>query len=208
MRYAPAHKQRSREAIVEAAGRVFRRLGYDGASVDSIMGEAGLTRGGFYAHFDSKEDLFAEVVRRSVKDAESVREKGLEGLDDAAWAIGLVERYLSKAHERSVERGCPIPPLISELSRSGEAPRRAFAAAHQTLTDRIAERLGGGRAGHDLARALVAVSVGGVALARAMPDERTAGRILSACRRHARALIEARGDVDDAPADAPVGGAR
>jgi TetR/AcrR family transcriptional repressor of nem operon len=192
MRYSPEHKRRTREAIVEAAGRVFRRAGYDGAGVGEIMSEAGLTHGGFYAHFDSKEDLFTEVVRRSVKDAERTREQGLEDLDGVEWAMGLFERYLSMGHRSAVEQGCPMPPLISELARTGEQPRRAFGRAFRTLVDRIAERLGerGDAEARDLATALVSMAVGGVALSRAMPGDRSAERILRACRAHARESLE------------------
>lgn len=67
MPYSPAHKARTRERIVESARHLFNRCGFAGVSIDEIMAEAGLTRGGFYNHFGAKEELYAEVVNEEAK---------------------------------------------------------------------------------------------------------------------------------------------
>ena len=89
MRYAPDHKEKTRARILEAAGKVFRRQGYHSAGVDKVMEEAGLTAGGFYAHFDSKQALLAEAVTIAASEATRKIEAGLEELSGCEWTRGL-----------------------------------------------------------------------------------------------------------------------
>jgi len=194
MRYPKGHKERTRRAIVEAASRVFRRRGYAEAGVDGLAAEAGVTSGAFYGHFRSKEELLTEVVRTSVARAEATREAGLEGLEGAAWVTGLLRRYLSPEHWRAVEEGCPIPTLVSELSRAGQGPREAFAEAVEALVERMTERLGEGPAVRETVLAGLALAVGGMALARAVGDEDLGEEVLGACRgRGVEAIVPTEG---------------
>jgi TetR/AcrR family transcriptional repressor of nem operon len=146
------------------------------------MAEAGLTSGAFYGHFRGKEDLLTEVVRQSVKQAEHVRESGLQDLDGRDWVAGLLRRYLSLEHWRAIEQGCPIPTLVSELSRAGRGPKRAFANAVQKLLDRIESRLADDPRQRERALAGLALAVGGMSLARAVGSRTLAAELLDACR--------------------------
>lgn len=157
-------KQRTHERILVSAGRVFRRKGYAGAGVDAVMGEAGLTHGGFYAHFDGKEALFAETVTRALGRTVEIMEKEAGDREGVAWLRVAVRRYLSRPHLEAVEEGCPMPALVSELGRAGDAP-------------------GPGLEPDDRALATVALCVGGISMARAVKDPALADRILAACRK-------------------------
>ena len=177
-------KQRTRERILASAGRVFRRKGYAGSGVDELMREAGLTHGGFYAHFASKEALFAEAVVRALGRTVELMEKEAGDLEGVAWLRGAVGRYLSRAHLEAVEEGCPMPALVSELGRAGDAPREAFEARMLELLADVEDKVppGPGLQPADRTLATVALCVGGVSLARAVKDPALADRILRACR--------------------------
>lgn len=177
MRYPPERKEQTRQAILAAAGRVFRRLGYAGAGVDAIMAEAGLTAGGFYAHFASKEALFAEMF------AQALAQTTLGGAapSEPDWLATLVQRYLSPGHRDTVEQGCPLPPLLADLSRAGDAARAAFEEHLRAALARMQEQLAPGTP----AAALLALMVGGLTLARAVGGA-FAADILTACRAFAR----------------------
>lgn len=173
MRYTPEHKERTRERILSAAGELFRREGFAGASVDRVMRAAGLTVGGFYAHFDSKQDLFIETLRRTLAQR---RRRWLEGLEDLRgdeFLRHFVRRYLSRIHRDSVEEGCPLPSVLSEIARGEPELRRALAEEIEKLLDEVVPRLDGPGARQ---RALGALGTcfGALALSRA-----TAGTPLS-----------------------------
>jgi TetR/AcrR family transcriptional repressor of nem operon len=147
MRYPPDHKRQTRQRILVAAGVVFRRRGFSAAGVDEIMQEAELTAGGFYAHFRSKEELFAaafleqlhqsQTLSGDAPSSEAVDIRGAEvGPGDVGPSDvgprrgerlrGMARRYLSRAHRCRIEQGCPLPPLLADLPRQDVAMRREF----------------------------------------------------------------------------------
>lgn len=187
MRYPPGRKDETRRRILAAAAAVFRRDGLQAGSVDKVMAEAGLTPGGFYAHFASKEALFAEALASALRQARLLRGEGLEGEPSGPDAVRAVAaKYLSPAHRRAVEAGCPMPPLLSELARAGEPARRAFQAELEDLAAALETLLSEGGDGAatppDRPLALLALLVGGLTLSRAVADEAVADRVLDACR--------------------------
>lgn len=186
MRYPPEHKARTRERILEAAGRVFRRDGYHAAGVDKIMAEAGLTAGGFYAHFASKEELLLEMLRRALP--QQLPHPTATG---RAAVAAYIERYLSAAHRDHPEAGCPVPPLLSELSRTGDRQKENFEELLVTLQSGLATHLeeAGEPNADRRALALLALCVGGLALSRALPDSATSEQLLAACRELALASL-------------------
>jgi TetR/AcrR family transcriptional regulator, transcriptional repressor for nem operon len=191
MRYAPDHKEKTRARILGAAGRVFRRHGYHAAGVDKVMEEAGLTAGGFYAHFESKQALLAEAVTCAAAEAIGRSEEGLEGLSGGEWIDAFLGRYLSMEHRRVIEDGCPVVALISEVSRADETVKQSFEAIVRALESKLASHASGGDTAHAEERALAALSlcVGGLGLARAVCDEGLAERILDSCRKQAKEML-------------------
>src|SRR5882757_6485383 len=107
MRYPAGHKEQTRAKILRAAAKVFRREGYHAAGVDKVMEEAGLTAGGFYAHFGSKEALLAETLTPAAAEAGVPLDEGLEAVAGRARLQAFVESYLSRAHLHRTEDGCP-----------------------------------------------------------------------------------------------------
>src|SRR3954470_847454 len=114
MRYSKDHKQATRQRIVEAAGRRFKEDGIDGAGVATVMAEAGLTNGAFYAHFKSKEDLVANVLADQLR---AQRESFDAGPSDRAGLETFIRAYLSPEHRDERAEGCPSAALLDEVVR-------------------------------------------------------------------------------------------
>jgi TetR/AcrR family transcriptional repressor of nem operon len=146
MRYAAGHKEKTRLKIVRAAGKVFRREGYHAAGVDKVMEEAGLTSGGFYAHFASKEALLAVALEPAAAEVGARRDKELEGTSSRASVQAFIEGYLSPGHMRNTEEGCPLPALASDVARAGRTAREGFEAVVRRFAARnrrpVRRRLG------------------------------------------------------------------
>jgi TetR/AcrR family transcriptional repressor of nem operon len=193
MRYAPDHKEKTRARILEAAGRVFRRQGFHAAGVDRVMEEAGLTSGGFYAHFDSKQALLAEALTQAGAETGSRLDAGLRGLAGRAWVDAFLARYLAPSHRKAMEQGCPLAALVSEVARADGPARESFEAMVRELAARLSDQARGeGRGpGPSDGRALAALAlcVGGLGLARAVRDESLADQILEACRDSAGEIL-------------------
>ncbi len=191
MRYPAGHKQESRHKILNAAAELFRRHGIDATGVDSVMAAAGLTAGGFYAHFRSKEALIAAAVDTAGEKAAErwfaplARERG------PAWSRAFVERYLSEEHRDDRSSGCLVPSLAADVSRAGTTPRRHFERRLRGFFAVVVEQAGATTA-RERERALgaIALCVGGVLLSRVVVDRKLSGEILSACRASARQLLE------------------
>jgi TetR/AcrR family transcriptional repressor of nem operon len=187
MRYSREHKQQTHERILAAAGKVFREHGYTGAGIDSIMDEAGLTPGGFYAHFASKEALLAETIVYALRQVNAQFLQELEDREGLDWLRSLVTLYLSKRHCDAVAEGCAIPTLISELGRAGPKAKKAFESYLRAFLRKIQQKLATmeGQAATDRALATLALCVGGLALARAVESPGLSKQILKACREFA-----------------------
>ncbi len=169
-------KALTREAILESAARLLRERGLAGSSVQEVMGGAGLTVGGFYAHFDSKEALFEETLRRSARET---WEKLLSGPEPV---LTLIRNYLSRSH-RDQPR-CPMPATVADVTRDGQpAIREAF--SHEL--ERYVESLAAELPERSQALALVALLFGGLSLARALgPDDPLSDEMLASCRKFAK----------------------
>jgi TetR/AcrR family transcriptional regulator, transcriptional repressor for nem operon len=195
MRYASGHKEQTRAKILQAAGKVFRRQGYHAAGVDKVMEEAGLTAGGFYAHFGSKEALLAETLAPAAAETGAWRDQQLEGMTGRAWVEAFVDRYLSPSHRSKAEDGCPLPALVSEIARAGVPVKASFEAIVRDLAARLEGHAGGVLSG-DRALAILALCVGGLGVARSVQDEALGERILAACRDLAKEGLVADDDAD------------
>ena len=180
MRYSNDHKAKTRERVLREAARELRAKGRENVPVARVMERAGLTHGGFYAHFSSKDDLVAEAVGAMFDDARARLAAVAE--DEPRRALrAYIDFYLSAAHRDNPERGCPLPALSGDLARADPAARERFGAGVQGLSDRLAERLRAiGRATPDAdASAILTQMVGAVALARAVADPAQSDAILA-----------------------------
>jgi TetR/AcrR family transcriptional regulator, transcriptional repressor for nem operon len=177
MRRTNEHKAETRQHIVDAAGRLFRQHGIDAVGVDAIMHAAGLTHGGFYGHFPSKEALVAEVAAASLARS-AARWDRIAGEDPPGAALQrIVGPYLDPAHVAEVEGGCVLTTLGPEVARRPEA-RPGIAASVRVMADALGRCLPGA----DRAQALAALStmVGAVVLARLADSPDLAKAILAA----------------------------
>jgi AcrR family transcriptional regulator len=196
-RYAPDHKQATRERIVAAAGRRFKNSGVDGSGIAGVMADAGLTNGAFYAHFGSKDDLLAAVVSEQL----AAQRDTIASLPDTPEALaGFVDDYLSRAHRDAPADGCPSAALLLDVSRAAEPIRAAYAAGLEAIIDVVATRLDppDAAAARPKAVGLLALLVGALQLARALRDEANADEVLRAGRVQAAVLL-------GHPADTPGG---
>jgi len=158
-------KRRTHDRILAAAGRIVRKNGLAAASVSRVMHGAGLTIGGFYAHFRSKRAMDAEVVQATLGDA------------SVPWSI---DRYLTAAHRDNVEKGCAFPAMLSEVARADQPTRMALARAIDGRARELARAMPGrrGAAARQRALAALAICVGGLTLARAMRGHKASDEVL------------------------------
>src|SRR5438046_8951826 len=137
-RYGKEHKQATRQRIIEAAGARLKRDGVHGSGIATLMADAGLTNGAFYAHFDSKEDLVANAVAeqlRAQRESFSAQPPGRAGLEQ------IVRGYLSAQHRDNPEGGCTSAALLDEIGRAADAIKRAYTEGVLVVIDDIAARL-------------------------------------------------------------------
>jgi len=177
-------KQRSHATILESASRLLRERGISGASVADVMKGAGLTVGGFYAHFASKEAMIDAAMRRT---ARAMRDRLFGKLEDKPPADRgeiVLKRYLSAAHRDDLRDGCSLPAVVGEVSTSATEHR---AALHEQI-DAFAAELEDHLPTHPqvsrrhLALGLVALMYGGLTLSRALRGTELSDEVLRACR--------------------------
>jgi TetR/AcrR family transcriptional repressor of nem operon len=183
---APSRKEATHERIVETAARAIRRSGYGGPGVADIMKEAGLTHGGFYAHFESREGMLAEAADRAGADTVAF----LAGVAAAAppkqELDAMLRAYLSKEHVESAETGCAVAALGSEMPRQAPKVRRAATHRIKEMIDLVARQLPDwGRPGaHERALVTVATALGALILARAVDDPKLSDAVRRAALNH------------------------
>jgi TetR/AcrR family transcriptional regulator, transcriptional repressor for nem operon len=177
MRVTREKAAENRERIVATAARLFRDNGFDGVGIDAIMEAAGLTHGGFYRHFRSKDDLAAEAVTHGLA-AGAARHAAVPSLE------ALVSGYLSPQHRANRNNGCVIAALGSDMARQGKQVRRALTASVRAEIDRLAGWTDGSNAvaRRQVAIATLAGMVGALILARAVEDVALSDEILAAGR--------------------------
>ncbi len=179
MREASQRKTETRQRILDAAGALFRQHGIDAVGVDAVMHAAGLTHGGFYAHFASKEALVSQAAAEALARSAARWERVSQDPDHAAALAKIVGAYLDPAHIGAVETGCVLPALGPEVARRPEA--------RAGITDSIRRMLGAldrcrPDEGPDGAMAALSCMVGAVLLARLSDDNALAEALLSAAK--------------------------
>ena len=183
-------KELTHERIVEVASRAIRRSGYDGTGVADIMKEAGLTHGGFYAHFDSREAMLAEAADRAGADSIALLARVAASVPPEKALHTLIKAYLSPAHP--VETGCPLAALGSEMPRQAPEVRRAATRRTKEMIDLVARQSPewGQPGAHERSLVTVATLVGAMVLARAVDDP----QLSDAMRRAALDHLVAQGE--------------
>jgi TetR/AcrR family transcriptional regulator, transcriptional repressor for nem operon len=176
MRYEKGHKEATRQRIVEIAAAEFRRNGIEGIGVADLMAKAGLTHGGFYSHFKSKEDL----VRAAMHEAAS--KSGFRRIAEEGGSLEeLVRTYLRPELCDAPERGCAIAALVSEIGRHSLDTRKELTASVERLTGIIAERLPKGATHRrKTAIGIFSAMMGALQLARSVSDKELSKQILEA----------------------------
>jgi AcrR family transcriptional regulator len=187
MPYTKEHKQRTREKIVDTARRLFNRHGFNGVSIDEIMADAGLTRGGFYNHFSTKEELYAEVVQQVLSCREGEGASYADGTQPRSSGGEFIAAYLSQAHFADRDNGCPLMALPSDVARGGEPVRRAYRQVLEYMIEHLQDGVPGSKA-RQRAMAVAALCIGGMAVARAIDDVRLAHEIREAAKAMALSL--------------------
>lgn len=180
-----SRKEITHERIVEVAARAIRRSGYHGTGVADIMKEAGLTHGGFYAHFASREALLAEAADRAGAEAVGLSERIAAAVPPGQALPAMIQAYLSAEHFAGIETGCPISALGSEMPRQAPEVRHAATRRIKEMIDVVARELPGWGtpAGHEEALMIVASIVGAMIMARAVDDPRLSESFLEAARK-------------------------
>ena len=177
MRVSREKAAENRERIVDTASRLFREKGFDGVGLDAIMKDAGLTHGGFYGHFGSKDDLAAEAVTRALE--RSMKKQGrFTNLDD------LVSDYMSERHRADRANGCPVAALGADIARQGKGVRHGLTAYVRAQLGRYARLFRDGSAASRRKRAIATLAgmIVALTLARAVDDASLSDEILAAAR--------------------------
>ncbi len=169
MPYPSGHRSKVRKNIIQSARRLFNRHGFENVSLKQIMAGAGLTPGGFYTYFHSKSDLYAEVLGCFFTDPEW--KSCWEGVhvDLSSTDVGpqVVRAYLSRQHFDDVENSCPMVALPSDVARSGAKVKRAYENVFKAMVSILERSLRGHRRPrHAQARAIAALCIGGMVVAR------------------------------------------
>jgi TetR/AcrR family transcriptional repressor of nem operon len=169
-----AQKQETRARMVELAARRLRGEGFQGNAVHRLMKDLGLTHGGFYVHFPSRDALDAAAMEVAMAEQSRLDARIPSDLPLAERRVARARRYLSRQHRDAPESGCAIAALLGEAARGGPELRARFEAEVRAVADTGADQ------GQELA--LLALAAGGLALARAVPDQALSNRILESCR--------------------------
>ncbi len=186
MRYDAEHKRRTRNRVLDEAARAIRADGPQRVGVAEVMAKAGLTHGGFYAHFASKDELVAAAVTRMFDEALAAFYLLTKGKPPAEALRAYLNMYLSPRHRDSRATGCPMPALAADLPRLEAAAREQFGLGVGRLTAAVAGLLSAlGHADPEgLASSAFAEMVGAVSLARGVADAAQSDAILK--RSHGR----------------------
>jgi AcrR family transcriptional regulator len=184
MPYSSEHRELVRGKIVQSARRLFNRHGFNAVSIDDIMADAGLTRGSFYAYFDTKSDLYATSITAILS------EKSIENWDGVSVdpraqdvAAEIIGDYLSVSHFENVDGTCPLVALPNDVSRTEQSVKRAFESVLKVLIDIFEQGLERkGDAARKRALAIAALCVGGMVLARTIEDRALADELREAAK--------------------------
>jgi TetR/AcrR family transcriptional regulator, transcriptional repressor for nem operon len=182
----PSRKEATHARIVETAARAIRRSGYSGSGVADIMKQAGLTHGGFYAHFDSREAMLAEAADHAGAETVATLERVAAAAPPEQSLEAMLRTYLSKAHVEGIESGCAVAALGSEMPRQSAQVRRVATRRIKEMIDLVTRQLPewGKPGAHERALVTLATAVGALVLARAVDDPKLSEALREAALNH------------------------
>ncbi len=184
MRYSLEHKARNHENILSVAARSFRESGGDSSGIGTVMRKVGLTKGGFYRHFESKDDLFVEAIARALDETGRGMMEAAKSAPQGQALRAIIERYLSADHANSLGTGCVLSALAPELARKPLSVRKRIEASLQAYRERLLPFFPGRTREEKLAKCrLLFPSMAGVLMM---------ARLTSDPRRREQMLMEAR----------------
>jgi len=184
MRYSAKHKQETRERIVRTASRHFRQRGEEGVGIADLMSKLKLTHGGFYKHFDSKEELLAEAIAKAFEDVEQRFADTVSGAKPGTELKTLIENYLSPEHCANPGEGCPMAALASEIGRLPPRVRTQIDQAIKRRGKRVAGLMPGATQEEREKKTMVLLSglIGTISVARALGDPEARKTVLEASK--------------------------
>jgi len=191
MPYSAEHKENTRRKVIESARILFNRHGFEDVTIDMVMTLAGLTRGGFYNHFESKEKLYAEAVSSFLM-GRGARWRTEAGVDvnqpSAEMALNMIKSYLSPEHLGDLDGQCPMIALPSDVARAGPEVQSAYQKLLEAMVSLFEQGLEPGHA-RKKALSLAALCVGGMVLARTLPNSALAEEVRAAATEAATAMV-------------------
>ena len=199
MRVSRAQAEANRETVIDVASRLFRERGFDGIGLKDLMKGAGLTQGGFYKQFESKDDLAAQASRRALESAFS-RWSAAAAANPKDPLGAVMAFYLSMEHREERMDGCPIVALGSDAARQGAGVKASFEAGIREYLELLGRWVGeaDGEEPSGKAMAILSTMVGALLLSRAVNDEHLSKRFLQAAAGSVRAAPSA-GDAQPGP---------
>ena len=195
MRQSKEEAARTRARILKTASRAYRRRGLAGIGLAEVMAEAGLTHGGFYKHFPSKDALAAEAIAFALDETRATLETAIAAAPPGGGMAALIATYLTPAHRDRPDRGCALAALGTEAAHGAPAVRAELAKGYRRLADLAAAQMTDGDEASRRARgqALASAMVGALMLARAEPDPARADSLLAENRAALQAAFGAAG---------------
>lgn len=191
MRYAETHKEDTHKALLKAAALQLREKGPDRLSVTGVMKSAGLTHGGFYAHFKSKDALLNETLADVFVRARHRVERLLEGLPPKHALATYIDFYVGQRHRDDPASGCPVTALSSDMPRQSKKFRAAFETGLKGMVDMLAKRMAaaGVADAEKLAPSILSAMAGAVALSRTISDRTLSDEMLASTRAGIKARL-------------------
>lgn len=188
MPYPKNHKQKSREAIVQSATKAFRKSGIVAVSVPKIMKEAGLTHGGFYAHFESKDQLVAEACREGMKQTVDRFQKIASNITPIESLMVIIEMYLSMEHLLTPEQGCVLPTLGGEVRQQSDLVRNSYTESWNEFIRLLCEFLP--ESYENQAIFIASSMVGALMMAHAVNNPEQSEAIIMTCKEQLKEKVQ------------------
>ena len=195
MGHSKANKEKNHDRIVKMAAARFRERGVEGVGLADLMKSVGLTHGGFYAHFGSREELIGEAVECALRDGGRAVEAVLSAKQPPAALLGmLVDAYLSLAHRDGVATSCAVAAMANDVARSNARARTAYTRQVNLYLELLARLIASDRRKSRRTKAIAALSalVGAVSMARAVNDEKLSRELLKSAADELKAQLGAR----------------